>query len=828
MAKDTSNPFLDWYNSGALTVSEEQRVFFKKQAKELIEEAKQKLKENGKDYLALFQLAIGYYYNRRYKEAIPYFEKALEVNEEPRLLFYFANCLCLAETGLDKAALVLGEVADHYKKEPSFYNAKGILHSKRKEYITAIKYYEKALAINPEDYIAWTNKGVGLSGLNKHQEADLAFDIAIKYKPDFYDAWFNKGICLIDLKQFEKAIAAFDKVILFDPENILAVVNKGGVLCNLGRYEEAIHILNQGLKIDQSNSSIKVNIGAALISQSKFDHAIEILNDVIEVEPDNCDALNSKGIALIELGKYEEALKYLNLVIAINPQYASAHINKGNILGINKKYSEAITCYETAIGLEPENTNAYNGLGIVFFYSMKFDEAYYCFEKAKAIDPQNIAAFYNQGNLFFASSRFEEALEAYNQVLQYDEHHVNAWINKGNSLYSLKLYSEAIDSLDKALVLEPENYKAWNSKGNTLQKVKKPREAIECFEKASKYGDDWIKRRAKQKIEDLKVQIKVTGYSELKDTINKIETLLRHEPDTICHYTRQQISYLVLLCREGKHDGGDQENASPFQISAGSFLNDPSEGQILETFLGIDTGNIEQSNYESQFAAKPFIGSFVPAELYNDLNLWRMYGDEARGCSITFRLRDFQQALYDQLPKSPPEKGEGKEAEGKVQEKGPKEYFPCYWVAYYDRRKDTFFIPGQESLEKELKHLMEELKERYQDMLEKQEAGSTLPITITERLNDIAYLFKLSEYKAEQEIRLIVNPALFPKQFEFGHGGHRVFMSTVAIRNLTTRICLGPKMPEANQFASLLHYHFEQDNSIEDKPEIILSHLPYQ
>ena len=144
MAKDTSNPFLDWYNSGALTVSEEQRVFFKKQAKELIEEAKQKLKENGKDYLALFQLAIGYYYNRRYKEAIPYFEKALEVNEEPRLLFYFANCLCLAETGLDKAALVLGEVADHYKKEPSFYNAKGILHSKRKEYITAIKYYEKA------------------------------------------------------------------------------------------------------------------------------------------------------------------------------------------------------------------------------------------------------------------------------------------------------------------------------------------------------------------------------------------------------------------------------------------------------------------------------------------------------------------------------------------------------------------------------------------------------------------------------------------------------------------------------------------------------------
>ena len=624
MAKITSNPFLDWYNSGALTVSKEQGKAFKKHAKELIEEAEKMLEIDEKDYLALFQVAMGYFYSNKVKEAITYFEKAIKVEEEPRLLFYYAYCLALGNKNLEKAERILVLLPEEYQKEAAFYNLKGIIADEQKQ-------FEKAIE---------------------------AYDRAIELEPEYANIWYNKGISLYDLQRYEEAITAYDQAIELDPEDVRPWNNKGFVLKTLKRYEEAIR------------------------------------------------------------------------------------------------------AYDRAIAVGPED--------------------------------------------------------------------VRPWNNKGNALKALERYEEAITAYDRAIDLEPEDATAWNNKGITLHDLKRYKEAIECFQKVIQYGEDWDKELARQRIEDLKTKVKVHGYSDLEETINQIEKHLSHGPEAICHYTRQQISYLVLLCIEGKHDRGDQDNASPFQISAGSFLNDPSEGQILETFLGIDTGNIEQSNYESQFAAKPFIGSFVPADLYNDLNLWRMYGDEAKGCSITFRLRDFQQALYDQLPKSPLDKGEGKEAGGKVQEKGPKDLFPCYWVAYYDRKKGSFCIPGQESLEKELNHLMEELKERYQEMLEKQEAGSTLPITITERLNDIAYLFKLSEYKAEQEIRLIVNPALFPKQFEFGYGGHRVFMSTVSIRNLTTRICLGPKMPEANQFASLLHYHFEQDVTIKDKPEIILSHLPYQ
>lgn len=692
MAKKSSNLFLDWYNSGALTLSNEQRKVFKKQAKALIEEAEKRLAVDDKDYLALFQLAMGYFSTLKRKEAIPYYEKALEIKEEPRLLFYYAYCLALAKQGLEKAEGLLEKLPDEYQKEAAFYNVKGKLAANKTNFERAIEAYNKAIEIDPADAVLWNNKGTTLQELKRYKEAITAYDQAIAVDPEYVSAWISKGNALADLERYEEAIAAFDKAITLDPKHAIAWYNKGTALYDSKRFEEAI---------------------------AAYDQAIDL-------DPEYVDALNNKGTALFKLEHYEKAI------------------------------------------------------------------------------------------------------ETYDQAIKLDQDDKTTWYNKGLALNAVERYEEAVTAFNLAIEIDPEFVQAWNSIGNALSNLKRYEDALECYQQVIQYGKDLYKELARQEIEDLEAKIKIQGYADLEETINQIEKHLSHEPEAICHYTRQQTSYLILLCIEGKHDTGDQKKVSPFQLSAGSFLNDSSEGQILETFLGIDTGNVEQSNYESTFAAKPIIGSFVPAELYNDLNLWRMYGDGAKGCSITFRLDDFQQALYDQLSKPAIDKEQENEGQKKVQDKRPKEQFPCYWVAYYDPKKDTFCIPGQEGLEEKLNKLMVELKDRYKEMRDKNEEKNDSWIQVTKRLNEIAYLFKLSEYKAEQEIRLIVNPGLFPKQFEFGHGWHRVYMSTVPIRNLTTRICLGPKLPEANRFASLLHHHFEQDPKVKDTPEIILSHLPYQ
>lgn len=50
-------------------------------------------------------------------------------------------------------------------------------------YADAIKFYDKALEIDPKFLCAWVNKGMALSRLGRYQEAISAFDQAIEINP---------------------------------------------------------------------------------------------------------------------------------------------------------------------------------------------------------------------------------------------------------------------------------------------------------------------------------------------------------------------------------------------------------------------------------------------------------------------------------------------------------------------------------------------------------------------------------------------------------------------------------------------------------------------
>jgi tetratricopeptide (TPR) repeat protein len=73
-------------------------------------------------------------------------------------------------------------------------------------YTGAIKYYDKALAIDPNDTYALDNKGIDLDALGNHTGA-------IEY---------------------------FDQVLFIDPHNVIALNGKGAALDNLGNYTWAI------------------------------------------------------------------------------------------------------------------------------------------------------------------------------------------------------------------------------------------------------------------------------------------------------------------------------------------------------------------------------------------------------------------------------------------------------------------------------------------------------------------------------------------------------------------------------------------------------------
>jgi tetratricopeptide (TPR) repeat protein len=74
------------------------------------------------------------------------------------------------------------------------------------------------------------NKGRDLQILGKHQEAISYYDKALAIEPNDLLALYGKGLALYELGKYDEAIASFDKALAIEPNNSLILKSKELVL----------------------------------------------------------------------------------------------------------------------------------------------------------------------------------------------------------------------------------------------------------------------------------------------------------------------------------------------------------------------------------------------------------------------------------------------------------------------------------------------------------------------------------------------------------------------------------------------------------------------
>jgi tetratricopeptide (TPR) repeat protein len=103
---------------------------------------------------------------------------------------------------------------------------KGMAYLNAGNYTEAIPYFDKALAINPNNSLTLNNKGAALYGLGIYNESIAYFDKALSVNPRYTTALYNKGAALSKLGIYNESIAYFDKVLAIQPTNALALAGK--------------------------------------------------------------------------------------------------------------------------------------------------------------------------------------------------------------------------------------------------------------------------------------------------------------------------------------------------------------------------------------------------------------------------------------------------------------------------------------------------------------------------------------------------------------------------------------------------------------------------
>ena len=195
----------------------------------------------------------------------------------------------------------------------------GCLYVMHNDFDSAVKSFNDALQISPNDLDALLNSASALHEIGSYQESIKRYNKALSLKQDNFEAWSNKGNSLNKIKLYDEAIAHHDKAISLNPNYHVAWMNKGLVLNELMRYEEAIDCFNRALAL----------------------------------EPTYAEAALNKSHVLIKLKAYEEAALLAEKALLKNAYLPEAWVNRGTALFELKRYEEAIDCYKKALNLNP-------------------------------------------------------------------------------------------------------------------------------------------------------------------------------------------------------------------------------------------------------------------------------------------------------------------------------------------------------------------------------------------------------------------------------------------------------------------------------------------
>src|SRR2546428_690044 len=136
-------------------------------------------------------------------------------------------------------------------------------------------------------------------------DAIFFYNKAIAIDQTSINALYNKALALDKLGKTSEAISYYNKVLAIAPNDTDTLNNIGADLHSLGKHEEAISYYNKVLAITPNDIGALYNIGLALDSLGKHDKATFYYNKILAIDPANVDALNKMNLTFNNANKTE-------------------------------------------------------------------------------------------------------------------------------------------------------------------------------------------------------------------------------------------------------------------------------------------------------------------------------------------------------------------------------------------------------------------------------------------------------------------------------------------------------------------------------------------
>ena len=201
---------------------------------------------------------------------------------------------------------------------------KATVHSRLKEYQAALSTCEDALKYY-QSYRLWNCKGLALDNLKQYEQAIKAYDKAIALEPNNVWSWNNRGDAYTKLGRVEAAVNDLQQAIKLNPQQShIAGNNLGKLYFQQRNYQDAITAYQNALKINNQYLPAMVGLGNAYKSVQDYNNALAAYDRAIAVHPDAYEAWYGKALVAESLARNSQAREAYQQALDIKPDWQAA------------------------------------------------------------------------------------------------------------------------------------------------------------------------------------------------------------------------------------------------------------------------------------------------------------------------------------------------------------------------------------------------------------------------------------------------------------------------------------------------------------------------
>lgn len=238
------------------------------------------------------------------------------------------------------------------KRDSEFYFKVGMKYANKKSTLNALKYFRKAVEIEPFNADYQFNLACILVELKQVEKAnEILLGILMNIDPTLTECYFGIGCNYFDLSDLKKAKEYIEKYIYFAPEGQF-IEEAYDILYYLQIYYDIEAGKNRGKSVSKIKDECK-----NLMEACDYKKACKKLEKLIQIQPDSVWTRNDLSVAYFFTGATERAISIAKSVLRLKPKDFTALCNLALFYSLLKKDELYKKQIELISKLEIENRN---------------------------------------------------------------------------------------------------------------------------------------------------------------------------------------------------------------------------------------------------------------------------------------------------------------------------------------------------------------------------------------------------------------------------------------------------------------------------------------